>query len=218
MRPVDKSNPEGKTEYIPYGSAKHMLIECIGSYCSYCERQGFSTALDVEHVEDKNANPDKKYFWSNFLLACKNCNSIKGTAVVDFENICLPHLNNTFPILKYLESGLIQVNPDFEQPRKAMELVNLIGLDRRPGHSRYSNKDNRWEERKKVWELAKRYVSKYKNSSFDVEIIIDLALAYGFFSIWMHAFKKYPEVQSLLIDAFPGTKYKDEILANQADL
>lgn len=212
MRPVDNTNPKGKTVYKPYGSAKSDLIDCIGAYCSYCERQGFSTALDVEHVEDKNDNPEKKYLWSNFLIACKNCNSIKGTDDVDFENIIFPHLDNTFPAIDYLESGLIKINPNFENPSKAQAIIDLVGLDRRPGHPNYSDKDNRWCERKKAWELAKRYVTKFEKGSVDAETIKDLALGYGFFLIWMHAFINHTEVLEALIDGFPGTKFKNDIL------
>ena len=54
MRPVDKSLFQGnKQSYIPYGDAKDDLIKAIGGFCSYCERQGFRSALAVEHIQDK---------------------------------------------------------------------------------------------------------------------------------------------------------------------
>ena len=79
MRPIDKSLfISNQVSYIPYGEAKPDLIAAIGKYCSYCEREGFSSALDVEHIEDKDTHPALTYLWSNFLLSCKNCNSIKN--------------------------------------------------------------------------------------------------------------------------------------------
>lgn len=206
MRPVDKTNPTGKITYDPYGNAKPDLINCIGSYCSYCERPGCSAALDVEHVEPKNSNPDKRYLWSNFLLACKNCNSIKGTSIIDFSKIVLPHIDNTVLAITYLESGFIKLNPNFEEPEKGEELIKLIGLDRRPGSPNYSHKDSRWEDRKKAWKLSIKYLSKFQEGIADVETIIDLAKHCGFFSIWFHIFKDYTEVQQALIDIFPGTR------------
>ena len=104
MRPVDKTRyTTNQVEYNPYGDAKPDLIAAIGKFCSYCEREGFSSALDVEHIEDKDAHPDKKFLWDNFLLACKNCNSIKGTKEIDFPNIILPHLQNTFSPFESIE-------------------------------------------------------------------------------------------------------------------
>lgn len=217
MRPLDKSTfTTNQITYDPYGSAKDDLISALGSFCSYCERQGFSVALDVEHIEDKNAHPQKKTQWNNFLLACKNCNSIKGTDEVDFPNILMPHLNDTFKYLDYRESGFIAIASSCVagDTAKVQTLIDLVGLDRRPGHPKYSVKDKRWEERKKTWEIAKRYRTKYIDGAADMETVKDLANKNGFWSIWMHAFSAYPEVQRELILAFPGTNqaYFQDIL------
>jgi hypothetical protein len=68
MRPVDKSvYSDNQPTYNPYGNAKNDLIKALGPFCSYCERKGFSSALDVEHVEDKKNTPGKKNDWDNFL-------------------------------------------------------------------------------------------------------------------------------------------------------
>lgn len=209
MRPVDKSlYTTNQVQYNPYGDAKPDLIEAIGKYCSYCEREGFSSSLDVEHIEDKSTYPAKKFLWDNFLLACKNCNSIKGTNEVDFPNIILPHLDNTFSPFEYLESGYIKIKDDITEPlrSRATNLVNLIGLDRYPGHPNYSTKDDRWQERKQVWEISKKYCRKYSIGKCDIETIIDLSKSYGFWSIWMFAFESFPEVQKELILQFKGTR------------
>ncbi|MFH7001750.1 HNH endonuclease [Flavobacterium bizetiae] len=208
MRPVDKNLfTLNKTTYKPYGDAKPDLISALGNFCSYCEREGYSSALDVEHIEDKSTHPLKTYDWDNFLIACKNCNSIKGTELVDFPNIILPYLSNTFSPFEYLESGLIKIKSKVDpvSASKAQNLINLIGLDRRPGHSKFSIKDDRWQERKQAWELSKRYHDKFINKKCDIETIVDLALKSGFWSIWMNAFNDCTNVQIALINSFAGT-------------
>ena len=198
MRPIDKSRYTANlVEYKPYGNAKPNLITAIGKYCSFCEREGFSSSLDVEHVEYKNTHIDKQFLWSNFLLACKNCNSIKDTKEVVFFNIILPHLDDTFSPFEYLESGYIKIKDEVQAPlrSKVIELVNLVGLDRRPGHLRYSTKDDRWQERKQSWELSHKYLKKYSEDKCDIETIVDLSKSGGFWSIWMNTFKDFPLVQ-----------------------
>lgn len=208
MRPLDKSRyTTNQTEYKPYGKAKSNLIEAIGKYCSFCEREGFSSSLDVEHIEYKDTHKDKEFLWSNFLLACKNCNSIKGTTEITFQNIILPHLQDTFSPFEYLESGYIKIRDgvDDSLKTKILQLIDLIGLDRRPGHERYSTKDDRWQERKQSWELSHKYLKKYKDNKCDIETIIDLSKSGGFWSIWMNTFKDFPLVQKALINNFSGT-------------
>jgi uncharacterized protein (TIGR02646 family) len=208
MRPIDKSLYRlNKSSYSPYGDAKPDLIKAIGTYCSFCEREGFSSALDVEHIEDKENHPDKENLWSNFLLACKNCNSIKGTKEIDFNEIVLPHLNDTYFPFFYLESGVITIKDELKDPLRSQvnSLIQLVGLDRRPGHKKFSTKDDRWQERKQVWDISQKYKLKYELGKCDKETIIDLAISYGFWSVWMHAFEKLPEVQKELVNSFKGT-------------
>lgn len=209
MRPVDKTRyTANQVEYKPYGNAKPDLIAAIGKYCSFCEREGFSSALDVEHIEYKDTHKDKEFLWDNFLLACKNCNSIKGTKEIDFLNIWLPHIQDTFSPFEYLESGFIKIKDEITEPLKSKitALVDLVGLDRRPGHARYSTKDDRWQERKQAWELSKKYKQKYIAGSCDIGTIIDLSLNSGFWSIWMNSFEDFPEIRSALIGNFNGTR------------
>lgn len=207
MRPVDKAwYTDNDETYRPYGNAKDDLIKALGPFCNFCERQGFSSALDVEHIENKHEFPSKQYHWSNFLLGCKNCNPIKGTKSV--VNVPLPHQNNTFVLFSYLESGLIMVNPAIDDGLKisAEKLIELVGLDRRPGHPNYSNKDKRWVERKRTWTLAKRYLTKFNQGRCDIETIKDLALANGFWSIWMDVFAEHEVIRRTLINSFTGTQ------------
>jgi len=209
MRPVDKDLfTTNQITYNPYGDAKDDLILALGNFCSYCERRGYSSALDVEHIDDKDTYPNQKFNWNNFLLACKNCNSIKGTKAI--EDSLMPHIDNTFTIFSYLESGLIIINTNVTAPlnldTKVQKLMNLVGLDRIPGHPNYSYKDKRWQERKKVWELSNKYLGKYKNGKCDIDTIKDLALNSGFWSIWMTIFNDKSEVKEELVNYFNGTK------------
>lgn len=68
-----------------YGTARLDLLTSLGAYCSYCELP-ISAALAVEHRLPKASFPAAFLNWSNFLLACPICNSIKGdtpTQVID---------------------------------------------------------------------------------------------------------------------------------------
>lgn len=216
MRPVVKKvfldaagNPI-KKNFKHWGEAKPALVLNLGSYCSYCEVPSPARAgIDVEHVQYKD---DPKYAaliydWGNFLLGCKNCNPVKRTKDVVFADYHLPHLNNTMLSLRILEGGLVQVNPDLngEALRRASNLLELVGLDRRPGHRCYSRKDDRWQNRMSAWNLAIRYLEKYREAAADMETLVDLALQNGFFTVWMTVFQGCPEVKRAFIRAFPGT-------------
>ena len=209
MRPVNKDLfTTNQTTYTPYGDAKDDLILALDSFCSYCERSGYNSALDVEHINDKDTHPEQKFNWNNFLLACKNCNPIKSTKLI--EDCLMPHIDNTFIIFTYLESGYITINKEITDSLnitdKAEKLLDLIGLDRFPGHPNLSNKDKRWQDRKKVWELSNKYLDKYKNGNCDIETIKDLALKSGFWSIWMSIFNNHLEVKQELVACFKGTR------------
>jgi len=206
MRPVNKSlYQNNQATYNPYGNAKPDLIKALDGFCSYCERQGFSTALEVEHIQDKDSHQTLEFIWENFLLSCKNCNTCKSTKPV--TDILLPDRNNTFESFIYLESGFIKVNPAINETLKpkAQALLDLVRLDRIPNRNGYSGKDTLWQERKQAWVLAQRYLDKYQQSC-DIETIKDLALKTGFWSIWMRAFEAFPEVQKELINSFAGTR------------
>jgi len=164
--------------------------------------------LDVEHIDDKSTHSTQEYCWCNFLLACKNCNSIKGKKYI--EDSLMPHIDNTFTIFSYLESGLIIINTNVTTPlsldTKAQKLMDLVGLDRIPGHPNYSYKDKRWQERKRVWDLSNKYLDKYKNGKCDIDTIKDLALNSGFWSIWITVFNDKSEVKKELANCFNGTR------------
>ncbi len=80
--------------------------------------------------------------------------------------------------------------------------IDLVGLDRVPGHSNYSESDDRWENRLQAIDLAKRQFDKYTSTprQTDLETILCLATEKGFFSVWYYQFFGYNEVLDALIN------------------
>lgn len=223
MRPVLKwkpgdsipSNPTDtvKASYNPYGTAETVLEENLGSYCSYCEV--FSSDLDVEHVIPRSQDPSLENSWDNFLLACRRCNGKdnKGTTPVTPSDLYLPHLNNTFYALEYLEGGLVQVHSKNSltpaQKVKAQKLIDLVKLDKYPGNLKYPAgfppRDKRWSHRRTAWELAKKKKAQYDAGSLSEKDIVDYAKTKGFFSVWLTIFENDLAVRQKLINGFSGT-------------
>lgn len=220
MRPVERGACPKRAdnitdkEYSPYYDAKDDLAEVIGDYCSFCETWGYFSSLAVEHVQAKKyiENGIEIYAhleedWNNFLLACVHCNSIKGTKNVILNDFHLPHLSNTYKCIDYGQGGLIVIPPglDPQEIDKVENLVDLVGLNRRPGIMGYSSKDSRWRNRRVAWNLAEKYLVKYEGQQVDEETICDLAVQRGFWSVWMKVFSNHQSVKTSLIQAFKGT-------------
>ncbi|NDL62567.1 HNH endonuclease [Acerihabitans arboris] len=209
MRPLNKrSFTARKAEYKPYGSAKTDLMRAIGAYCSYCERHSYSCGIDVEHIRHKSQYIERMNLWSNFLLACKNCNSVKGVNAV--KDMYFPTVSDTFRIFAYHWDGRVDINraalacPAARE--KARSLIRLVGLDRRPGHPDYSPRDKRWSDRRAIWALAERYLTPWRAGVLDALVIVDLAKLSGGWSIWMTVFKDEKRVLDKLIVDFPCTR------------
>jgi uncharacterized protein (TIGR02646 family) len=221
MRPVKKwihtdatIIPPINEFYNPYQDAKPDLERNIDAYCSYCERPAQDEAVHVEHIQPKGLSQyfAKKYLWSNFLLACARCNGADNKSEKDvvFGTIHLPNLNNTAISIIYGEGGFVQVNNTLhnQELANAVALINLVGLDKRPGHPNHLHKDKRWDRRREVWEIAKRNLIKYDRDLIDAYTILDLARGYGFWSVWFSLFRNSIEVKQLLVTNFRGTESK----------
>ena len=216
MRPVSKLKPgdtieiEGRTEqikeeYYPYQDAKKHLIENLGSYCSYCETiRPLIEDSEVEHIAPKKRHSESETKWENFLIACGVCNKAKGKkSIIDdpeYIGAHLPHLNNTFLSFKYEDLGVVKVNEDLpeESKKHAEQLFNLVKLG--AYGSSATPADNRWKKRMEAWNLANKL-----NKTSDVNTIVNLAKAVGYWSVWFTVFKDCPEVRKELIERFPGT-------------
>lgn len=215
MRPVVKS-VKGKSEghYKPWGDAKPELIGEIGSFCSYCEKQVTRSALHIEHIKGRKVTnkegeliyADLCYDWNNFLLACSNCNSTKSNKDIALTNPFLPHRNNLIHFIEIDSEGRVVIKSGIAQDKrsKVQAFIDLVGLDRLPGHPDYSEKDDRWQIRLEARDLAQRQFSKYNSTprSTDIENIVSLSKEKGFFSVWYYQFSNHPEVLDALINGY----------------
>ncbi len=226
MRPVQKYNvghvlSGGRTvdaNYKPYGNANTILQENFGAYCSYCEV--FSSDLEVEHVVSQSQDASLKTLWSNFLISCGRCNGRdnKTNKHVDFSELYMPHLNNTFLPFSYKEGGIVSINTELNatQKKKAQNTFTLLGLDKYPGNPNYppTSKyphgfppgDKRWEHRKNAWIIAVKKLNEYEKGIIKkAENISEFATQRGFFSVWFTVFYAHIEVKKQLILSFDGT-------------
>jgi len=230
VRPIIKSvriNEAGNPlEIDPWSDAKQELILEIGTFCSFCEKYNSRSALHVEHIKGRNCRDANdrliydqlKYRWDNFLLACVNCNSVKGSKDILSLNPFMPHENNLMHFLEVVAGGIIRMKDGVAglELNRTQAFLDLIGLDRIPGHHMYSDKDDRWDSRLKVFDIASRQRQKYTavNRITDIETIIDLAKTNGFFSVWYYVFQGVNDVidalingtiiQGVLVIPFPG--------------
>lgn len=197
--------------YNPYQNAKPDLERNIDGYCSYCEKPATDDAVHVEHIQPKGLPQyiALRYSWSNFLLACARCNGAdnKSNNDVVFGRVHLPNLNNTAISIFYGEGGFVQINAGLhnQELANAAALINLVGLDKRPGHPNHLSKDKRWDRRREVWEIAKRNLDKYDHHLIDEHTVLELARGYGFWSVWYSVFRNAIDVKRLLVSNFRGT-------------
>lgn len=208
MRPVDKGT--APAVYTQYKDAGPDLQARLGDYCSYCERQ-IETNLAVEHIRPKSLVPSLITDWNNFLLACTNCNSIKGDTPIKLLDYFWPDVDNTLRAFEFLPGGLIGPHSNLSQVMavKAVATLELTGLDRVPGSAgkKPTTSDKRWLRRQQAWEKAKRYRDFLKRQdTVEVrELIVDVASSRGEFSIWWTAFADDVDMRRRLRKAFPGT-------------
>lgn len=213
MRPVNRGEwprdaDEKKIPFAKYSAARDELIRRIGDYCSYCE-VCLHGSIAVEHVRPKQPQPALEREWTNFLLACDICNSIKGPNDVELADYFWPDSDNTARAFDY----------DLDQPPRiaiglnlalrpiAGRTLALTGLDRFPGHPRYSDRDRRWLKRREAWGVA---LNARRNLALNDtpqmrENIVQTVLARGFWSVWFQVFHDDEDMRTRLIDWFPGT-------------
>lgn len=212
MRPVVRGpNPTGTT-HDPYNDARPYLKDCIGSYCSYCERR-IRHALEVEHLKPKDLYDGLKGEWDNFLLACKNCNATKGAEDVDFERLFFPDRDNTFAAFRYTKDGYVEPAGHLNgtQCQIANDTLRLTGLNKKIRRTQdVETREvtiDRIDDRNQARLEARRALNRHqKNPTPELKAsAVDLARQTGFFSIWMDVFADHPDMQRRFIDAFPGT-------------
>ena len=209
MRPVDKGAPPTRT-YTTYKDAAPELLARLGRYCSYCERR-IETNLAVEHVQPKSGVPTLVLTWSNFLLACVNCNSCKGSTLITWDDYFWPDVDNTLRAFCYLSGGVVTLNPALDRTlkTKAVASLTLTGLDRYPSGPGPSPNltDLRWLKRFETYEKAQCALGRLQSNDHIVlrEQIVETAVETGLFSIWWSVFDGEVDMRRRLRDAFPGT-------------
>lgn len=203
MRPILKSQ-SAPTIFIEHGKAKQFLIAKLGEYCSYCERPLGVADLEVEHILYKDNYSLFALDWANFLLSCKNCNTTKGIKDLRIIPCFLPHLHN---LLCYtnIHHSVVVVKPSLStiNTQKAQNFIDLVGLDRHDT----SPSDDRWYKRMTTFDTAIDERDEYirNPSTRNIDIIVKLAKARGFFSVWYFIFVDFPAIRAALMQAFIGT-------------
>lgn len=208
MRPVEKGTPPVPA-YAAYADAIGDLEVRLGRYCSYCERR-LETHLAVEHVQPKSLVPAAALEWSNFLLACINCNSCKADEPIYLPDYLWPDLDNTLRAFRYKVGGIVEVDTSIlpSLQIKATELMRLVGLDRVPGTSTPpTSNDGRWNRRREVWLKATKAQQRLvlADSIGLREQIAETAQESGIFSIWWEVFAGDVDMRQRLRLAFAGT-------------
>lgn len=194
MRPIERgvAPPQVLTDYA---QAAPYLKERLGRYCSYCERH-FPDGLAVEHISPKSLDPNLRLSWSNFLLACSPCNSTKGVKPYVQGQCLWPDSDDTYSALVYREDGAIKA-----KTLQAEALLALVGLNSSPRE----DAGTRWKDRQEAWELAleaqRNIAANPKTKTFAIQAVRKC----GHWSIWMTVFANDADMQSRLVDAFPGT-------------
>lgn len=210
MRPVLKSEDPNLTvnEYSEY---RAHLTSNIGYYCSYCERR-LEYGIEIEHIRPKTLYSDLELKWGNLLIACRNCNAIKGHQDIILEEFIWPHLDNTAMAYQYTTGGIVRVSTNLNdtQKERARKLMDLVGLDRIPSLDITKNpeeRDNRWKFRMTAWDKAEELKSDLMSLDTPImrKYIIEIAVKTGYFSVWMSVFQSDLKMKKDLISAFIGT-------------
>lgn len=217
MRPIRKGLSPLPKNYANYKDAMPDLVARLGPYCSYCERP-VKHQLAVEHIQPKGLPAYSSLIgcWSNFLLACVNCNSTKRVKNVALAKVFLPDRDNTFAAFKYLPDGTIEpsclTNVKGLQAM-ANDTLALMGLGKAAPSTLSQNGRqvalDRVSQRKEVWfvaEEAKKGLQSLQGNAACQDIVVELAKATGFLSVWMTVFAGNATMLGLLVDAFPGTR------------
>lgn len=209
MRPVERGVSPGV--FANYRDAAEPLMQRLGSYCSYCERQ-IETHLAVEHIHPKALISSLALSWTNFLLACVNCNSCKGDSPIVLTAYLWPDSDNTLKAFLY-QQALVFSSHGLTAPlrTKVEALIRLVGLDKDPGNPdlgrRPTSADRRWKYRQDCWDLAQRSLYRLQgNDTIELRAqIVENAISHGGFGIWFTVFVGDDDMRRRLVAAFPGT-------------
>ena len=224
MRPVRRGASPQTVDYDDYQKAKVPLVGRMGLYCSFCERH-IPTGLAVEHIQAKSltAHTHLAGNWQNFLLGCVNCNSTKSAKDVDPAQVFLPDRDNTFAAFLYREDGTVHPSAFLSaaQVELAKNTLALTGQNKKIHEAVNENEKlvamDRIAQRMETWATAQEAKATVNANPTNADVrtlVIDLARATGFFSIWMAVFEGNLEMRQQLIDAFLGTRASECFIAD----
>lgn len=216
MRPIRRNASPQATDYKNYRDALPDLVARLGPYCSFCERR-VVTQLAVEHVQPKGLLEYAHLIgrWSNFLLACVNCNSTKKDKDVAPAGVLLPDRDNTFVAYEYHDNGMVSASMlamTTGNDVTANDLLGLTGLDKaalnNPDENGKQVALDRVRQRMETWLYAQEALTSIQgqpDNNVLRDVVVTLAKASGFFSVWMTVFNDDADMRLRLINAFPGT-------------
>ncbi|MEP7126260.1 MAG: HNH endonuclease [Byssovorax sp.] len=206
--PWPNSHDSLPVQFVDYSDAQHHLVDRLGWFCSYCEMPILNQPA-VEHIQPKSHRPDLERTWCNLLLACASCNSTKGTTRSGADECLFPDAHNTALAFAYSEAGVhvsTTLSPDVA--RRATRMWRLVGLDKRHGGERAPGRgDQRSIRRFQAWgeAVTARQDLLENRSPRLIRLIVALALAKGFWSVWMAVFADDQEMRGHFLQAFAGT-------------
>ena len=206
MRPVDKGLPP--RIYVDASDAQPDLVARLGRFCSYCDRF-IAAAVHVEHKQPKHRHPGAALVWTNFLLACPNCNSCKGHPRIRLKRYLWPDRDNTLRAFEYMPGGIVRASRAVPRcvRRKANRTIQLYGLDKVPGGQvPPSDRDFRWQDRREQWDKAQ--TARLQLGEWDSprqRNLIVSAATNGMFSVWWTVFAGDVDMRRRLRQAFLGT-------------
>lgn len=204
MRPVDKG--AAPNNYSKYQDSRDDLICAIGRYCSYCE-MSVQNMIEVEHIVP-HTQGGEMLAWSNFLLSCKYCNTVKKARNTSRVGYLWPDKENTDFAYDYGEATIIQARPGTGVEIAAAAIIDLMGLDRNPAGPNFPTPaDTRHTKRLEVWQLAKLSLENWKEApspAMATQIGIT-AGGHGFYSIWITVFAGIDDVKAQIVANFKGT-------------
>lgn len=208
MRPVSKGS--APRVFNSYRDARHDLAERIGYYCSYCEMATWNM-IEVEHVYPINNGGDELE-WSNFLLSCRYCNSVKSNDNLDRNDYIWPDRDNSDLVFDYDEVSIISPKPGIlvNINQAAGRTINLMGLNRTPGLPNLPTEaDTRWRSRFEAWDKANKSLARWRvRPSIEMAEQIAESATVGHYSIWCTVFKDEAQVLTKIRRAYKGTYYE----------
>ena len=171
----------------------------------------------MEHLQPKDlaAYVHLVGTWSNFLLACVNCNSTKGNKDVDFAKLFFPDRDNTFIAFQYQADGTVTPSPNLSALNATIgiDTLQLTGLTRPSDGFVDANGQlvylDRVAQRMELWGIAETTRDEIEQQPGNQALkraAVRNAVSHGFFSVWMTVFAGLPEMQNAFVDAFPGTR------------